>query len=159
MDSCAVCALHKVLGQGGKKELELCTQPGPLGGSAQGREGHLSVISTEVPYSLAVTLGLGKEKRESRKDKLYRGRQLPSQTFTSLSSPRPREAGSCAVSPGLASSDPGAGPGSPGHLSSPASPVGPGKVVGGGTRLLDQKTGEEASRFSLIPCLWTTGGS
>lgn len=73
VDSCAVCALHKVLGQGGKKELELCTQPGPLGGSAQGGEGRLSVISTEVPYSLAVTLGLGKEKRESGKDNLYRG--------------------------------------------------------------------------------------
>lgn len=97
MDSCAVCALHKLLGQGGKKELELCTQPGPPGGSAQGGEGHFSVISKEVPYSLAVTLGLGKEKRESGKDNLYRRRQLPSQPFTSLSSPRSREAGSCAV--------------------------------------------------------------
>ena len=102
-DSCAVCTLQKMRGQGGKRGLEFCTKPGLRWC------GHRFLISTEVPDALAVTLGLGRKGERRRGEKINSLRSLSASHFWDIcfgvSAQRPGGAGSSwCVSPGLTSS-------------------------------------------------------
>lgn len=156
VDSCAVCALHALLGQGGEKELEPAPRQAHRG-ACPGWGGTALVISRGFLWlGSKPTSGEAGEEEEKMHDP-DTGRHPSSHTFVPPVCPETQAAGCCAVPTGGARSDPGAGPGSSGKVASQSSPASSvGKVAGG------QEPGRGVKKLVCFPAslaLQPPGGS